>query len=214
MTPTTPTSQRKGAAVRNWRFVAAAILTIVAVPSLYAQGRVGPQSVAPIAEKLIDAVVNISTSQTMKGQQGVPLPNVPKGSPFEEFFEDFFNRKGGRQQSDRKVSSLGSGFVVDAQEGLVVTNNHVIEGADEIVVNFSDGSKLKVDKVLGKDTKTDLALLKVTPKKPLKAVSVRQLRRVESRRLGDGHRQPVRPRRLRDRRHHLGQAARHQFRPL
>ena len=171
MTPITPVSQRKGATMRNWRFVAAMILTLAAVPSLYAQGRVGPQSVAPIAEKLIDAVVNISTSQTMKGSQGVPLPNVPKGSPFEEFFEDFFNRKGGRQQSDRKVSSLGSGFVVDANEGLVVTNNHVIDGADEIVVNFSDGSKLKVDKVLGKDTKTDLALLKVTPKKPLKAVS-------------------------------------------
>ncbi|MFM9848799.1 MAG: Do family serine endopeptidase [Hyphomicrobiaceae bacterium] len=171
MTPTTPTSLRKGSVARNWRFAAAAILTIVAIPSLYAQGRVGPQSVAPIAEKLIDAVVNISTSQTMKGAQGVPLPNVPKGSPFEEFFEDFFNRKGGRQQSERKVSSLGSGFVVDAQEGLVVTNNHVIEGADEIIVNFSDGSKLKVDKVLGKDTKTDLALLKVTPKKPLKAAS-------------------------------------------
>jgi serine protease Do len=171
MTPITPVSQRKGATMRNWRFATAMILTVAAVPSLYAQGRVGPQSVAPIAEKLIDAVVNISTSQTMKGSQGVPLPNVPKGSPFEEFFEDFFNRKGGRQQSDRKVSSLGSGFVVDANEGLVVTNNHVIDGADEIVVNFSDGSKLKVDKVLGKDTKTDLALLKVTPKKPLKAVS-------------------------------------------
>ena len=65
------------------------------------------------------------------------------------------------------MSSLGSGFVVDGKEGLVVTNNHVIEGADEIIVNFNDGSKLKVDKVLGKDTKTDLALLKVTPKKPL-----------------------------------------------
>ena len=171
MTPTTPTSLRKSPLARNWRFAAAAILTVVAIPSLYAQGRVGPQSVAPIAEKLIDAVVNISTSQTMKGTQGVPLPNVPKGSPFEEFFEDFFNRKGGRQQAERKVSSLGSGFVIDAIEGLVVTNNHVIDGADEIIINFSDGSKLKVDKVLGKDTKTDLALLKVTPKKPLKAVS-------------------------------------------
>jgi serine protease Do len=147
------------------------VLTLAVVPSLYAQqGRVGPQTVAPVAEKLIDAVVNISTSQTMKGAQGVPLPNVPKGSPFEEFFEDFFNRKG-RPQTDRKVSSLGSGFVVDAKEGLVVTNNHVIDGADEIVLNFSDGSKLKVDKVVGKDAKTDLALLKVTPKKPLVAVS-------------------------------------------
>jgi serine protease Do len=131
----------------------------------------GPSSVAPVAEKLIDAVVNISTSQTLKGPEGVPLPKVPKGAPFEEFFEDFFNRKGGRSPSDRKVSSLGSGFVIDGKEGIVVTNNHVIEGADEIIVNFNDGSKLKVDKVLGKDTKTDLALLKVSPKKPLPAVA-------------------------------------------
>ncbi len=130
----------------------------------------GPQSVAPVAEKLIDAVVNISTSQTVKGPQGVPLPRVPKGSPFEDLFDDFFNKKGGRPQGDRKVSSLGSGFVIDGREGLVVTNNHVIDGADEIVINFHDGSKLKVEKVLGKDTKTDLALLKVTPKKPLTSV--------------------------------------------
>src|SRR5262245_62639883 len=130
------------------------------------QMRNGPTSVAPVAEKLIDAVVNISTSQTMKGPEGVPLPRVPKGAPFEEFFEDFFNRRGGRSPADRKVSSLGSGFVIDGKEGLVGTNNHVIDGADEIIVNFHDGRKLKVDKVLGKDTKTDLALLKVTPKKP------------------------------------------------
>ena len=64
----------------------------------------GPTSVAPLAEKLIDAVVNISTSQTVKGPEGVPLPRVPKGAPFEEFFEDFFNRKGGKSPSDRKVS--------------------------------------------------------------------------------------------------------------
>ncbi len=137
----------------------------------------GPQSVSGVAEKLLDAVVNISTSQTVKGPQGVPLPRVPKGSPFEEFFEEFFNRRGGggggsgRGPSDRKVSSLGSGFVIDGKEGLIVTNHHVIEGADEIIINFTDGSKLKVDKVLGKDTKSDLALLKVTPKKPLAQVN-------------------------------------------
>jgi serine protease Do len=147
--------------------LAAALLAPAASP---AQARGGPTSVAPLAEKLIDAVVNISTSQTVKGPQGVPLPNVPKGSPFEDLFEDFFNRRG-KPQTDRKVNSLGSGFVIDAKEGLIVTNNHVIEGADEIVINFHDGSKLKVDKVLGKDTKTDLALLKVTPKKPLTAVA-------------------------------------------
>ncbi len=157
---------------RSAGFVASAgvalIVALSSVPVL-AQQR-GPQSVAPIAEKLIEAVVNISTSQTVKGPQGVPLPRVPKGSPFEDLFEDFFNKKGGKSQGDRKVSSLGSGFVIDGKEGLVVTNNHVIEGADEIILNFHDGSKLKVDKVLGKDTKSDLALLKVTPKKPLLAV--------------------------------------------
>src|SRR5262245_55355218 len=146
---------------------AAALLLMLAPASSQMRG---PSSVAPVAEKLIDAVVNISTSQTLKGPEGVPLPKVPKGAPFEEFFEDFFNRKGGRAPSDRKVSSLGSGFVIDGKDGIVVTNNHVIDGADEIIVNFNDGSKLKVDKVLGKDTKTDLAVLKVTPKKPLPSV--------------------------------------------
>jgi serine protease Do len=135
------------------------------------QGRPGPQSVAPIAEKLIDAVVNISTSQTLKGAEGVPVPRVPKGAPFEEFFDDFFQKKGGRSQPDRRVTSLGSGFVIDGKEGLIVTNNHVISDADEITVIFHDGSKLKAEKVLGKDTKTDLALLKVTPKKPLAAIN-------------------------------------------
>ena len=130
----------------------------------------GAAHVAPGAEKLLDAVVNISTNQTLKGSEGAPLPKVPKGAPFEEFFEDFFDRKGGRGPGDRKVSAQGSGFVIDGKEGLIVTNNHVIEGADEIIINFADGSKLKVDKVLGKDSKTDLALLKVTPKKPLAQV--------------------------------------------
>ena len=68
------------------------------------------------------------------------------------------------------MSSLGSGFVINGKDGLIVTNNHVIEGADEITVVFRDGSKLKVEKVLGKDSKTDLALLKVNPKQPLKEV--------------------------------------------
>lgn len=132
-----------------------------------ARAQYGPTSVAPLAKKLSDAVVNISTSQTVKGPQGVPLPKVPKGAPFEDFFEDFFNKRGGVPRGDRKISSLGSGFVIDGKEGLVVTNNHVIDGAEEIIINFADGSKLKVDKVLGKDTKSDLALLKVSPKKPL-----------------------------------------------
>jgi serine protease Do len=145
------------------------ILTALLGPAL-AQSRAGPPSVAPVAEKLIDAVVNISTKQTLKGAEDAPLPKVPKGAPFEEFFDDFFDRKKSRSP-DRKVTAQGSGFVVDAKEGLIVTNNHVIDGADEIVINFSDGSKLTVEKVLGKDPKTDLALLKVTPKRPLAQVA-------------------------------------------
>ena len=147
--------------------VAAVIAAAVPLTGALAFGENGPASVAPLAKRLSDAVVNISTTQTVKGPQGVPLPKVPKGSPFEDFFEDFFNKRGGAPRGDRKISSLGSGFVIDGKEGLIVTNNHVIDGAEEIIINFHDGSKLKVDKVIGKDSKADLALLKVSPKKPL-----------------------------------------------
>ena len=130
----------------------------------------GPDSVADVAEGLQDAVVNISTTQTLKGTaENAPSGPGPKGSPFEEFFDDFFDDEDS-EGLPRKVSSLGSGFVIDPS-GLVVTNNHVIEGADEIIINFTDGTKLKVTKILGHDPKTDLALLKVEPKKPLKAVT-------------------------------------------
>jgi len=156
---------RRGAAA-----LATAALILLSILSTRVEARSGPESLSPLADKLTDAVVNISTSQKAKGPSGVPLPSVPKGSPFEEFFDDFFNRKDGGGDGDRKVSSLGSGFVIDGKEGLIVTNHHVIEGADEIVVNFHDGTKLKVDKVVGRDTKTDIALLKVTPKKPLAEV--------------------------------------------
>jgi serine protease Do len=144
------------------------LVAVVAAPAL-AQTRGGPQTVAPVVEKLIDAVVNISTKQTLKGTEGAPLPKVPKNAPFEEFFDDFFDKKGGGSPG-RKVTAQGSGFVIDGKEGLIVTNNHVIEGADEITISFNDGTKLTVDKVLGKDAKTDLALLKVTPKRPLAQV--------------------------------------------
>jgi serine protease Do len=130
----------------------------------------GPDSVADVAEGLQDSVVNISTTQTLKGSKDdTGVGPGPKGSPFEEFFDDFFDEQD-KEGLPRKVSSLGSGFVIDPS-GLIVTNNHVIEGADEILINFTDGTKLKVTKILGHDPKTDLALLKVEPKKPLHAVT-------------------------------------------
>ena len=130
----------------------------------------GPVSVADLAENLADAVVNISTAQTVQGRRSVPMPQVPDGSPFQEFFEEFFNRQNrDDDQAPRRVQSLGSGFVIDGEEGIIITNNHVIEGADEITANFNDGTKL-VAEIIGTDEKTDLAVLKVNPETPLKAV--------------------------------------------
>ena len=146
-----------------------------------------PESVANLASGLLDAVVNISTSQTIKGTEQTDKttpPKVEEGAPFQEYFNDFFSSKNDKNElnQSRKVQSLGSGFVIDAEKGLIVTNNHVIADADDIEVNFTDGSKLKA-KLLGKDSKTDLALLQVDPKgKKLTAVSFGDS---ESARIGD-----------------------------
>nr|WP_245926867.1 DegQ family serine endoprotease [Breoghania corrubedonensis] len=130
----------------------------------------GPASVADLAENLLDAVVNISTTQTVAARRSVPMPQLPEGSPFQEFFDEFFNRQNKDQDQPRRVQSLGSGFVIDGKKGIIITNNHVIEGADEITANFNDGTKLTA-KLIGSDKKTDLAVLKVEPEKELKAVS-------------------------------------------
>ena len=146
-----------------------------------------PQSVSNLASGLLDAVVNISTSQTLKGtEQGnnTVKPDIQKDAPFQEYFKDFFssdNNNNNTSQS-RKVQSLGSGFVIDAQKGLIVTNNHVIADADDIEVNFTDGSKLKA-KLLGKDAKTDLALLQVDP--AAKKLTAVEFGDSESARIGD-----------------------------
>jgi serine protease Do len=133
----------------------------------------GPDSVADLAEFLQDAVVNISTSQKSAAERIIPpgpTPKAPEGSPFQEFFDEFFNKqpKNRPQEQQRRVQSLGSGFVVDA-EGIIITNNHVIDGADEITANFNDGTKLKAE-LIGRDQKTDLAVLRVKPTKTLKSV--------------------------------------------
>jgi len=150
----------------------AAVLFFAAVPPAFARG---PEAVADVAEQVIDAVVNISTSQKVDARRGA-TPRLPPGSPFEEFFEEFFKNRRGQggdapsSPSPRRVSSLGSGFVIDPT-GLVVTNNHVIADADEINIILNDGTKIQAE-VVGVDKKTDLALIKVKtpPAKPLKFV--------------------------------------------
>ena len=96
---------------------------------------------------------------------------MPDGSPFQDFFDEFFNDRGdnNRAPRSRRVQSLGSGFVIDPK-GIIITNNHVIADADEITIDFRDGSKLKAE-VVGTDPKTDIAILKVEPEAPLQAVS-------------------------------------------
>jgi serine protease Do len=144
--------------------------TLVAAPA-FARG---PEGIADVAEKVIDAVVNISTTQTIEAKSGGgdkgASPQLPPGSPFEEFFEDFFkNRRGDKGAGPRKTNSLGSGFIVDTA-GIAVTNNHVIADADEINLIMNDGTKIKAE-LVGVDKKTDLAVLKFKPPaKPLVAV--------------------------------------------
>ena len=175
--PILATTMRKPAR-RLSRFAAAVVLGLASVPvvaplaSSPAFAR-GPDSLADLAESVSDAVVNISASQTVEEKRSA-IPNLPQGTPFDDLFEEFFRRRG-QQGGDnnapprqRRSNSLGSGFVVDPA-GIIITNNHVIADATEITVIFTDGQRLKAE-IVGKDSKVDIAVLKVKPVKPLKAV--------------------------------------------
>ncbi len=141
--------------------LAALALSLPAAPP--AAARDAPGSFADLAERLSPAVVNISTKQTLpEGPDAPPLPE----SPFGDLFRDFFDQA---PQRGRPVQSLGSGFVI-SEDGFVVTNNHVIREADEVEVNFPDGTSYDAG-VVGTDDKTDLALLKIQPEAPLPFVS-------------------------------------------
>ena len=162
---------------------------VAAPPGIPTASNGVPFSFADLAERLEDAVVNISTSQKVTVSSGDqpditvppksdPAPpksdkseNSEKSAPFDDFLNEFFDHKpdSNADNEPRRVQSLGSGFVIDAS-GLIVTNNHVIADADEITANFRDGSKLTAE-LVGHDEKTDLALLRVKPKHPLKSVS-------------------------------------------
>jgi serine protease Do len=147
---------------------ALAVQPLIAAP---AEARDAPESFADLVDKLMPTVVNITTTQNIpqQGQRLRDMPQLPPGSPFEELFKDFFDKKNGEQQS-RRGTSLGSGFIIDG-EGYVITNNHVIQGAEDITVILRDDTQLKA-KLIGADSRVDLAVLKVEPpnKKPLPAI--------------------------------------------
>ena len=165
--------------------VRALLLATTLLAPAASSARGAPDSFADLAASLLPAVVNISSSETVKGDapdgdddSGPDQSPGPPGSPFEKFFHDFMNRQhgqngqgGGDGGSDapRKMQSLGSGFIVDPS-GLVVTNNHVIANADTITVTLQDNTVLKAT-LIGHDDRTDLALLQVHPDKPLPAVA-------------------------------------------
>ena len=163
-------------------FTAAATVAPFAIPA--AQARNAPDSFADLAATLAPAVVNISSQQTIQAKADRPdtpgAPQFPQGSPFEQFFHDFMERHGapgggqdngdnsGGDSEPRHGVALGSGFIIDPT-GYIVTNNHVIENADEITVTLHDGTSMKA-KLIGHDDRTDVALLKVDSDTPLPAV--------------------------------------------
>ena len=132
------------------------VIILLIFPVSLSESKTIPNSFADLAERLMPSVVNISTTQTIKTTSN-PFPfQFPPGSPFEDMFKEF------NKPTERKATALGSGFIID-KKGLVVTNNHVIQGAEDIVVTFNDKTEYKA-KVIGKDPYMDLAVLKIESK--------------------------------------------------
>lgn len=128
-----------------------------------AQAREVPSTFAPVAKKLLPTVVNISTTRTVKGEKGGPFAELPPDHPLREFFGE----RPGMQQRERRLRSLGSGFIVDG-DGTIVTNHHVIRDADSVTVILHDDTRLEAE-VVGVDPKTDLAVLDVDAERELAA---------------------------------------------
>ncbi|WP_417259266.1 Do family serine endopeptidase [Celeribacter sp.] len=168
-----PLTTRSHRATLSLRTLAVTLIGAFALllQAVAADARGAPESFADLAERFSPAVVNITTTTVVKTSTDL-TPIVPEGSPFQDFFEEFMNRNGqgfGQPQRPRKSQALGSGFVI-SEDGYIVTNNHVIEGADEIEIEFFEKFTLPA-KLVGTDPKTDIALLKVESDEPLKFVS-------------------------------------------
>jgi len=162
----------------NWPLRALAALflglAVLMAQSIAARAFTAPASFADLAEQISPSVVNITTTTTVAASTD-GMPTLPDGSPFQDFFKDFLDRQqqgqnpGQQQPRPRRSQALGSGFVISA-DGYIVTNNHVIEGSDEIMIEFFTGENLPAT-VVGIDKNTDIALLKVESDTPLPFVT-------------------------------------------
>lgn len=142
-------------------------LAMIMLQAMSAVARGAPDSFADLAERLSPSVVNITTSTVVAGRDAPAMPRAPRGSPLEELFPDLFGPDGqNNDNNQRRASALGSGFIISA-DGFIVTNNHVIDGADEIQIELFEGGPLLDAKLIGTDAKTDIALLKVEADRPL-----------------------------------------------
>jgi serine protease Do len=163
--------QRNDDVLRKWVWSLGAFFVLAAMAlASVAQAADRPISFADLAERLKPAVVNVSTSQSARAVVQNERPQAPPGSPFEDFFRDFFDRqqRDGVPGPQRRAQSLGSGFVID-KSGIVVTNYHVIADADEITVIFDDNTSFPAE-IVGRDQKTDLAVLRVKADQDLPSV--------------------------------------------
>jgi len=140
-------------------------LALVLAQTIVAHARSAPESFADLVDQVSPAVVNITTSTTVTASAN-DRPALPEGSPFEDLFRDFLDRQEGQpNQRPRRSSALGSGFII-SEDGYIVTNNHVIADADEVLIELFNGGELEA-RVIGTDVKTDIALLKVETDEPL-----------------------------------------------
>jgi serine protease Do len=164
------TRTNAGSKFQTYLFGVILTFALMLMQTMAVSARGAGDSFADLAERLSPAVVNITTTQTIAQPNRPALPQVPEGSPFEDFFKDFMDQgRNGQGQKPRKATALGSGFIVSA-DGYIVTNNHVIDKADEIVIELFSGVELDA-KLIGRDTKTDIALLKVEADGPLPFVA-------------------------------------------
>jgi serine protease Do len=160
-------ANRGGIVHRFFGVMAAVVASAILWTAIPASADTGfPGSFAELTKKASPAVVNISAVKIVKSHGGMPMP-FGADDPFKDFFEFFYRD---RQPRDFKQQSLGSGFIID-KEGFILTNNHVVESTDEIKVKLADGREFKAE-IVGRDPKTDLALIRIEPESDLPTLSL------------------------------------------